>query len=128
MPIIYPNTSKMVDMTPMEPGPKPARIDAVTPSNSKKGNPMLVLDLTIRDGESERPRKDWVVTEGPGSGKFDQILRACGFDDVADQIKAGTPVPFNTDDLIGQEVIVVTDRSIGDDEKIRDGVSQYLKR
>jgi hypothetical protein len=112
----------------MDPGPKSGQINAVEATNSKeKGTPMLVLDLTIEYNGEQRPRKDWVVTEGPGSGKFDQLLRAIGEDDLADQIKAGEGPPVDTDIFLGQTVIVVTDKSVGKDGKLRDGVDSYLK-
>lgn len=126
MPIITPNTSEQLDLTPMEPGPKTARINAVEATKSKKGTPMLVLDLTVTDGDQERPRKDWVVTEGPGSSKFDQLLRAIGMPDLADAYKNNTGEGFDTDTLLGQEVTVITDKSLDNKGQLRDGISAYL--
>jgi hypothetical protein len=53
-------------------------------------------------------RTAWLATSGKGTFGYDQLLRCTGFAAVADATKANPgKVAFDTDDLIGKEVVVV---------------------
>lgn len=111
MPIITPDTSAQLDMSALDAGTYPGVIRSVVFETSKKGNPMLVVTVGVSHNGKERPRKAWLVINGEGAYGFDQLLRACHFDEVADKYKDATAEkpPFDTDDLLGQEVNVVID-------------------
>lgn len=128
MPLITPDTSQAQDMSPIEPGTYPAKIVGVDVKTSKQGNPMIVPKFKINVGGKERTRQAYLVVTGEGAYGFDQLLRATGFGAVADQYKDPSQPnpPFNTDDLIGQELNVVMEENIYNGEK-RDAVKSYLK-
>lgn len=129
MPIINPDTSAMTDMGAIPAGTYPAEISGVQYKNSKAGNPMLEIDfqVEVEDGK-KRPRKSWAVITGEGSFNFDQLLRATGFQQLADQYKDKNVQPkpsFDTDMLIGQKVNVVIEGNLYNNE-MRDQIKSYL--
>jgi len=127
MPIIYPNTSDMVDFSPIEPGPYRAKIAEVEVTTSKKsGHGMLVVKCLVDVGGREYTRSAYVMTEGKGAGNFDQLLRACNFGSQADAIKAGGEVPFDTDDLIGQDVVVLIKHELDQNGQTRDRIDSFI--
>lgn len=128
MPIINPDTSMAQDMSAMEPGTYPGRIVEVDARTSKQGNPMIVPKVEIDYQGKTRTRLAFVVTSGEGSFGFDQLLRACGFDELADQYRdPSQPNPdFDTDSLVGQEVQVVIDQQLYNNE-MRDSIKSWLK-
>ncbi|CAB4165415.1 Protein of unknown function DUF669 [uncultured Caudovirales phage] len=130
MPVIYPDTTQMVEMGPIEPGTYPATITAVEGKTSKeKGTPMIVCDFDIVVGDATRKRKSYIVISGAGAFSFDQILRATGFENVAEQIKNGEKVPFDTDAMIGQELLVVIDKEVRrDNGELSDKIKTYMKK
>jgi hypothetical protein len=128
MPIINPDTTQMLEMGAIEPGTYLAEISAVESKLSKAGNPMIVVDFGIQVGDSVRPRKSYLVITGEGAYNFDQLLRACGFHQLADQYKDKNVSPkpsFDTDQLIGQRVNVVIEPNLYNGE-MRDQIKSYL--
>lgn len=132
MPIIQPDTSQAEDMSQIEAGTYKAKVVGCEVKNSKeKGTPMIVpkLAITVPGQPKPRTRYAYLVTEGAGAGGFDQFLRACHFDKIADQLKdpAVSPKPaFDTDQLINQELQVVVTEEIYQNQK-RDRVQSFLK-
>jgi len=95
---------------------------------SKAGNPMIVPTFEVDVMGETRTRQAYLVTEGPGAYGFGQLLRACGFADLAEQYEdpeQGNP-EFDTDELIGSMLSVVIEENIYEDQK-RDQITTYLK-
>ena len=95
----------------------------------EKGTPMIVPTFEVKYKDKKRPRDAYVVTEGPGSWNFDQLLRAVHMDALADAYKdpAVTPKPpFDTDSLIDQELNVVVVEQLYQGQK-RDAINGYLR-
>lgn len=129
MPIINPDTSAQLDMTPLEEGTYPAKITAVEFKHAKSsGNPMIVPEIVIEHDGRSYTRRSYLVITGEGSYGFDQLLRCCGFDSTADEFKdptLSTKPSFDTDELIGCEINVVIAHEIYNNE-IRDKVKSFL--
>lgn len=126
MPIIQPDLSDVQSDDPMEPGTYRARCKAASAETSKAGNPMIVLDSVVDYNGQTRTKRDWIVTTGKAAFKFDILLRACGFDELADKYKRKEQVPFDTDELVGQEYSVVIESDMYNGEPT-DRVKTYLK-
>jgi hypothetical protein len=130
MPIIQPDTSAVKELGPIEPGTYPAKIAACDAKTSKSGNPMIVPAFEIEVGDGDvRTRNAYVVISGAGAYGFDSLLRATGFDEIADQYRnpdAEKPA-FNTDDLVGQELMVVVSENLYNGQK-RDQITGYLRK
>ena len=134
MGVIQPNTADMVSLAPMPVGTWRASIVACRTGISKeKKTPMIIPKFLVSyvsdDGKSgTKEREAWIVTEGPGSFNFDQLLRAVNMDELADQYadenQAGPA--FDTDTLIGQELNVMVDHQ-DYQGSIRDTINGYLK-
>jgi hypothetical protein len=108
MPEIYPDL-KDVQSNVIPPGVYEVTIESVTPGTSGTGNPKVDVVFTFKlDGREVNSRPVAIPTTGKGAFRFQQLLRACGFRQVADALKAG-PAPFNTDDLEGQRLRVQVD-------------------
>ena len=91
--------------------------------------PNFQVSYVSDDGKSgQKEREAYIVTEGPGSFNFDQLLRAVNMDELADQYadenQAGPA--FDTDTLIGQELNVMVDHQ-DYQGSIRDTINGYLK-
>lgn len=130
MPIVNPDTSAVKEQGPIDPGTYPAKITAVEFQTSKNsGNPMIVPSFDVTVGETVRPRKAWLVITGEGAYGFDQLLRSTGFDELADQYKDPSVQPkpgFDTDDLVGQELMVVVESDTYNGQ-LRDKIRTFLK-
>lgn len=128
MPIIQPDTSLAQEMGPIEPGTYPAKILEVEFKTSKSGNPMIVPKFEINVGGKMRSRNAYIVVTGEGAYGFDQLLRACGFEAVADQYRDPSQPnpPFDTDSLIGQELQVRVDNELYQGT-MRDNIKSYAK-
>lgn len=131
MPIIKPDTSNAVSMENIEEGTYPAQIESVEFKTSGKGNPMIVPSFNITVGGNVRKRKAYLVINGEGAYGFEQLLRACHFDELADaygdkSIAAADKPDFNTDDLVGQTLNVIIGHQLYNGE-MRDYVKSYLK-
>jgi hypothetical protein len=130
MPIVNPDTSNISEQGPIDPGTYKAKIVGVDFQTSKSsGNPMIVPNLEVDVNGKMRPRKTWLVITGEGAYGFDNLLRACGFDEIADQFRdpAVQPKPdFDTDQLIGQEVNVVIEPDTYNGQ-LRDKVRSFLR-
>lgn len=129
MPVVNPDTSAAQEMSAIEPGTYKARITEVEFKNSKSsGNPMIVPKFAVKVGDKERPRSAYLVITGEGAYGFDQLLRATGFDELADKFKAkeGEKPDFDTDDLIGQELNVVVEADTYQGQ-LRDKIKSFLR-
>ncbi len=131
MPLIKPDTSQAQEMTNIDPGTYPAKVLNCDFQNSKQGNPMIVPNFEIQVGDATKKRKAFLVINGEGAYGFGQLLRACHFDELAD-VYANKSVPlaekpdFNTDDLVGQELMVVIDHQMYQGQP-RDYIKTYLR-
>jgi len=128
MTLLTPNTSEMEDLTPIEPGTFAATIVKAEADKSKAGNQMIVPTFEVAVGDGTRTRKSYLAIEGRGTWGFDQLLRACDMDELADQYKDPTVEnpPFDTDVLIGQSVMLVIDTQEYQGQP-RDTITTYLK-
>jgi hypothetical protein len=140
--ILNPDLSEAQDMGPIPEGTYKGKIVEVNTQNAKNEakTPMAVpkVELTV-DGK-KRTRKTYLMTSGEGASGFDNLLRACHFDALADQYKDPNlqpKPPFDTDTLIGQEVQVIvvpeyfqrkdgSGNPIGEPE-LRDRIKGFLK-
>jgi len=128
MPIINPDTSNMIDMGAIDSGTYTGTIRSIEFQTSKAGNPMIVPSIDIEVDGKVKTRKTWLVITGEGAYNFDQLLRCCGFSDIADAFKdpSVTNKPeFDTDDLIGCQVNVVINQSEYNGT-LRDQISSFL--
>ncbi len=129
MPIINPDTSQALDMSPIEPGTYAAKIVDVESKLSQAGNPMIVVKTEVMVDGKVRVRNAFLVITGQGSYAFDQLLRATGFEALADQYKDPEQEnpDFDTDNLIGQEVQVVIDQGLDQNKNLRDNIKTWLR-
>jgi len=129
MPIINPDTSEAMDMSPIEPGTYSATVRQVDFKLSKeKKTPMIVPKFEVMVEGKPRSRNANLVISGPGSSGFDQLLRATGFVELADQYKdPNQPNPdFDTDSLIGIELQVRIDQELYEGE-MRDNIKSFAR-
>lgn len=130
MPIVTPDTSQAEDLSPIDPGTYPASIVSCdTQKGKEKGTLMIVPKFEVTVSGKIRKRTAYVVCEGAGSWNFDQLLRACHMDELADQFHDPNVIPkpaFDTDVLIGQELHVVIDENLYQGQK-RDQITGYLR-
>jgi hypothetical protein len=128
VPIIQPDTSAAQEMSAIEPGTYPAKVVSVDFKMSSKNNPMIVPKFEVTVDGKKRNRQSYLVITGEGAMGFDQLLRACKFDQYADQYRdPNQPNPdFDTDLLVGQELMVTIGNEIYNGEK-RDNIKGYLK-
>lgn len=129
MPIITPDTSSQLEFKPLDPGTYPARIAAVEYGLSKSsGNPMLTVNVELNVEGRTVPRKAFLVITGEGSYGFDQLLRACRMDQLADAYKdkSAEKPPFDTDELVGQEVSVIVEHETYNNQ-LRDRIKAFLR-
>lgn len=130
MPVITPDTSNISDQGPIPAGTYKAKITQCEYKQAKEtGNPMIVPKFAVEVEGKERPRNAYLVITGEGAYGFDQLLRACGFDELADKYrdKDVQPKPaFDTDDLVGQEVNVVIEPDTYNGQ-LRDKIKSFLK-
>lgn len=126
MPIITPDTSEMQEFKPIDPGTYPARIVQVDSGTSGTGNPKIVVTMQVEVDGKEIKRQAHLVTKGPGSFNFDQILRATGQGEYADELKKNPGLPFDTDVMVGQTIQVVIDHQLYQGET-RDQIKSYLR-
>lgn len=127
MPIIEPDLSEAEQLGAHEPGTYKGSIETVEVTKGKeKGTPMIVVNLACQDGDGKIfHRKTWIVTSGAGAGNFEQLLRACNLEDVADSLRT-SKAPFNTDVLVGQQVNVIMDNEEYKG-RMQDRVTGFLK-
>lgn len=106
MPIIEPDLSEVKDFQPWDPGVYAGKIVEVDFQTSKKsGNPMIVPNFEVRNNDGDtRKMKTWMVVTGEGAYNFESLLRAVGLHDVADRMRGGEKIAFDTDELIGLEL------------------------
>jgi hypothetical protein len=134
MPVVNPDTSAAQELTALPPATYKAKIKEVEFKTSKSaGNPMIVpkFEVEVPGSDKPRTRQAYLVITGEGAYGFDQLLRACGFDEIADKIKApavdGVEKPaFDTDELIGQELNLVIEADSYQGQ-LRDKIKSFLK-
>ncbi len=126
MPKISPDLSQ-VGAIPA--GTYKAKIISCEVKTSKAGNPMIVPEFEIQVGSNTRTRQAYIVITGAGARPFGQLLRACGFDSIANQYADPAVLDkpdFDTDDLIGQECVVVIEADTYNNEP-SDKITSYMK-
>jgi hypothetical protein len=124
MPIITPDLS---GIGPIEPGTYEAEWLSGDYKTSKAGNPMLVGQVGVTVGDKVKNRIVNLVLEGPGAFSFDQLLRACHLDEIADHLKdPNADHSFDTDVLVGQKFHVVVEEQIYNGNK-QDQIKTYLR-
>jgi hypothetical protein len=121
MPVLQPDVSEMTDFQASVPNTYVAEIKKVDAVEAKKENektgkktkgiqPEFEFRAPRLADKEERTvsRRAWLAIDGKGTFNFDQLLRCCGFKELADEMKARPgQVPFDTDILIGKRVGVV---------------------
>ena len=129
MPIINPDTSNMLDMSSIPAGTYPGEIAKAEFETAKSsGNPMIVVTTNVEVDGKSRPRKSYLVIAGEGAYGLDQLLRAVGFSELADQYKNPSVQPkpdFDTDQLIGQRVNVIIEPDTYNGQ-LRDRIKGFL--
>lgn len=134
MAVLQPDTSAAQDFTtPIAPGTYKAKIISCDAGKSKAGNDKIVPKFEIYVGDQKRSRQAHLVVSGEGSAGFDQLLRATKNTQLADAFrnKNLNPKPsFDTDTLVGQEVMVVVEENLytpeGGSPQKRDQISSFL--
>ena len=136
MPVLQPDTSAAEDFSqPIAPGTYKATIVDVDVRKSKEGNMMIVPKFKVSVDGHERTRQSYLVISGEGRMGFDQLLRACHMNDLADAYRDPSvqpKPPFDTDTLRQQEVQVVIEENLykpegGGAEQRRDQITGYLR-
>jgi hypothetical protein len=128
MPVIQPDTSAAASFEAIEPGTYHAKIVAVEIGVSKAGANKIVPKFEVTVDGKPRTRSAHLLISGPGSFGFDQLLRATGFADMADKYRdpAVDNPPFDTDQLVGQELSLVIDADMYNNNA-SDKIKTYLK-
>lgn len=130
MPVVTPDTTQMEDLSPIEPGTYKAKVTACGSEKSKEaGTPMIVPKFDVDVNGKTKSRSTYLVIEGKGTWGFDQFLRAVHLDSLADQYKdpnVSPKPPFDTDTLIGQELMVNIDSDIYKGT-VRDRIVGFLR-
>lgn len=124
MPLIKPDLSETSGVK--EPGTYQAKIVSADPGVSGAGNPKIILKMAMQYEGKEVNYTAHVPTAGKGAFVFENLLRATHFDDVANALRRREDVAFDTDNLIGQELLVVIENT-EQDGQTRDQVKTYLK-
>ena len=136
MPVLQPDTSQGQDFTsPIESGTYPARIVSAEAGVSKAKNPKCVVKFEVNVNGTKRSRTAHLPVTGEGTFGFDQLLRACKMDSLADAYKDPTVSPkpvFDPSSLNGSELLVVIEPNLykneaTQQEEKRDQISGYLK-
>lgn len=127
MPVVNPDLSQAEDLGAHEPGTYRAKIESCEVTKSReKGTNMIVPSFELRTGDGKIfHRRAYIVTEGAGAGNFEQLLRACRLDEVADKLRT-SPAPFDTDILLGQEVNCILENEEYKGQ-MRDRINGFLK-
>lgn len=136
MPVLQPDTSQAQDFTsPIEPGTYPARVVSGEAGISKSKNPKCVVKFEVNVNGTKRSRTSHLPVTGEGTFGFDQLLRACRMDSLADAYKDPSVQPkpaFDPATLAGSELLVVIEPNLykneatGVEEK-RDQITGYMK-
>lgn len=125
MPIITPDLS---GVGPIEPGTYEAEIMAADPGTSKSGGSKLIVDFKVDVGNGQtKKRQSHLPIEGSGAFGFDQLLRACHLDEIADRLKdKSADHSFDTDALIGQKLLLVIEEQMYNGNKT-DQIQTFLR-
>jgi hypothetical protein len=127
MPVVQPDTTQSA---PLEEGTYRAKIKSCDVAKSRqKGTNMIVPVFEIITGDGDTTElTSYLVIEGRGTFGFDALLRACHMDELANVFmnKDAEHPPFDTDVLLGQELLVVV--TAGEyDGRPTANISNYLK-
>lgn len=127
---LQPDTAEAADlMSPIPNGTYKAVIREAKVDTSKAGNEGLRLKVGVEVNGTERTRTSWVNVSGKGAIGFDQLLRACHMDDLADIYVSKdrvTKPAFDEQTLVGQNVQVVIDQQLYEGQ-MRDQIKSWLK-
>ncbi len=107
MPIIEPDFSQSSNVIP--PGTYPCRVLTATVGPSKAGNPMVILELEVDVNGVLKNKTDWLVISGKGAYKFENFLRAAGFEEQANKVVNGEKTAIDSDDFVGNELFVIVE-------------------
>lgn len=122
MPLLEPDLS---DVGPIQPGTYTGKILTAEAKTSKSGNQMSVHKISLNVNGKSRERDVYLVVAGKGAYGFFNLLKACGFRDIADRMAAGEKVQFDNDQLIGQEVNCVVEPDTYNDSP-SDKIASFL--
>lgn len=130
MALINPNLDDVKDFQAIPEGNYKAKIVDVEYKTSKeKGNPMIVPKLDIETPDGVRTRQAYLVITGAGAFNFESFLRACNFDELADQYRdpaVDPKPPFDTDWIKGIDIVVIV-KSDTYNGRITDKIDGFLK-
>lgn len=71
MPVVQPDFSEAIDLSPIDEGTYPAKMSVIKLTTSKaKGEPMLECTCVMQVHGKPRERNTWMLTQGKGSGSF----------------------------------------------------------
>lgn len=127
MPEILPDLSE-VQSNLIEVGSYEATIKTVTPGVAKSsGKPKIDVEFGVMVNGHEVPRTASIPISGSGAFRFAQLLRATNFGPVADKLAKGERAPFQTDDLEGQQLVVVIKHGMWNDEP-RDEIEKFVRK
>lgn len=122
MPIVQPDFSEAIDLSVIDEGTYESKMSVIKPMTSKKGDPMLECTCVMQVHGKPRERLTWMLTQGKGSGTFQQFLRAIGREDLA----AGN-VAFDTDELVGLDFMAIVTHQTEGTYAGRDQITGFLK-
>jgi hypothetical protein len=125
VPIIQPDLSNISSAS--EPGTYQGSINQIDDGRSKdKGIPQITCHCTYVAGGKTKRNRVWVQIAGDGAWKFDKLLRAAGFAEEADHIRADKTATFNTDKLIGVPINFTVENELYNGE-LQDKITGFLK-
>ncbi len=111
MPIITPALDEVVSYDPPV-GTHEGTIVDVIDKPSSTGNPMLTVESLLEVDGLKYAIRGYHVYTGRSAYGFENLLRATHFDDVADKLKKGERLNFDTDELKGQRVQVIVEERV----------------
>jgi len=126
MPILTPNLSEIETREPLEDGAYPGTVAQVDLGTSTKGNPQLIVDVKVVHNGKNYSLRTWVQTQGKAAFQFEQFLRACGLGAMADAYKKGDTSPFDTDSVVGANVLINVKQEMYNDE-VRNKIASFAK-
>lgn len=125
MTLVQPDLS---DVGPIEGGTYKASILAANAGVSKSGGSKIVVDFGVDVDGKQRKRQVHLPYTGAGAFGFASLLRACHMDELADAYMSKDAVkpPFDTDSLVGQELMVVVEPDTYNGQ-VTDKINSYLR-
>lgn len=125
MPMIQPDLS---EVGPIEGGTYKATIEKCEAGVSKSGSAKIVPQFAIDVNGKKKIRQVHMPVSGQGAFGFAALLRACHMDDLANAYtsKDADKPAFDTDSLVGQELMVVVEPDIYNGQPT-DKITGYLR-